>query len=108
MPEFYCMKTAVFAYHPLKTTLRNYLQIIHLDNALLYLLGLIKAGFGCRRHIHDLNCVKVLAHRLEHKFIINQCKAFWEMGSHDSDERRVKLFVSNEQQTAFLLQSTLK
>jgi len=45
MPNSYGMKTAVFAYHPLKTTLSNYLHSTHLDNIdsfirTLYLLGL--------------------------------------------------------------------
>jgi hypothetical protein len=32
MSDSYGMKTAVFAYHPLKTTLLNYLLSTHLDN----------------------------------------------------------------------------
>lgn len=31
-PDIYGMKIAVFAYHPLKTTLSNYLHSTHLDN----------------------------------------------------------------------------
>ena len=38
MPDIYGMKTAVFAYHPLKTTLSNYLRSTHLDD--IYLLQL--------------------------------------------------------------------